>query len=109
MDEFVDVTITAPDVDWLAAFTRQLVEDGLAASGNIVPTVRSNYRWRGQVEDATEALVVLHTRLAHVETIIERTTAEDPYETPHVLAHPVTEAKSTYRNWIKSSTSRPPG
>ena len=106
-DDLVDVTITADDPEWLAGFTRRLVEEGLAACGNIVPGVRSIYRWNGEIEEATEALVVLHTRRANVAAIIERTSEEHPYETPHVLAHPVSDAHPGYRDWLLASTGFP--
>ena len=58
MEAIVSVTVTAPDTDWLADFTRTIVTDRLAASGNIVPAIRSIYRWKGAVEDETEGLAV---------------------------------------------------
>jgi periplasmic divalent cation tolerance protein len=61
-DEVCEVIITAPDADWLAEFTRRLVDDRLAASGHIIVPIRSIYRWQGQIYDKTEARVALHTR-----------------------------------------------
>ena len=107
MDDLAEVTITAPDPDWLAAFTRRLVMDGLAACGNIVPAVRSLYAWEGEVQDDREALVILHTRRALVPAIIERATAEHPYDTPQVLALPVVDASPRYRDWLLASTPAP--
>jgi periplasmic divalent cation tolerance protein len=104
VDEIVDVTITAADADWLAEFTRRLVEDRLAACGNIVPAIRSIYRWEGAVEDDAEALVVLHTRRSLVAQIIERANAEHPYDTPQVMAVPVVAANPAYRDWILRET-----
>lgn len=83
MDELADVTITAANAEWLADFTRGLVQDdGLAACGNIVPRVRSIYSWEGEVEDDNEALVILHTRKARVPQIIEHTKKEHADDTP---------------------------
>jgi periplasmic divalent cation tolerance protein len=104
VDEIVDVTITAADADWLAEFTRRLVDDRLAACGNIVPAVRSIYRWEGAVEDDAEALVLLHTRRSLVARIIERADREHPYGTPQVMAVPVVEANPAYREWILRET-----
>ncbi|WP_067461839.1 divalent-cation tolerance protein CutA [Nocardia amamiensis] len=103
-DEIVDVSITAGDAAWLAEFTRGLVDDGLAACGNIIPGVRSIYRWEGQIHDDAQALVVLHTRASLVPAIIERADAEHPDETPQVLAVPVTVAHPGYRQWVLDST-----
>lgn len=106
MDELADVTITAEDPDWLADFTRRLVNDGLAACGNIIPGVRSIYTWQGSVEEGSEALVLLHTRKDLVEQIIERADQEHPDDTPQVLALTVAEAHPGYRDWLVSSTVR---
>ncbi|HIV58336.1 MAG TPA: divalent-cation tolerance protein CutA [Candidatus Stackebrandtia faecavium] len=104
MDELTDVTITAEDANWLAEFTTRLINDGLAACGNIVGGVRSVYTWQGKVEQGTEALLVLHTRKQHVSAIIERVDAEHPDDTPQVLALPVSDAHPGYRDWLLQAT-----
>jgi periplasmic divalent cation tolerance protein len=104
VEPIVDVTITAPDAEWLAAFTRRLVADRLASSGNISDGVQSIYRWQGQIEDVTEARVVLHTRVSLVSRIIDRTNAEHPYEVPQVLVFPVADANPNYHRWVLDST-----
>lgn len=108
MDELADVTITAADPDWLADFTRRLIKDGLAACGNIIPTVRSIYSWEGNVEDDNEALVILHTRKGLVPQIIERTKTEHVDDTPQVIALAVTDANPDYRDWLLDVTGGSP-
>src|SRR4051794_28515449 len=104
VDELADITITAANADWLAEFTRRLVQDGLAACGNIVPQVRSIYAWHGAIEDDQEALVILHTRKSLVRQIIERTDEEHPYDTPQILVLSVSDAHRGYRSWVLDST-----
>ncbi|NEW57212.1 divalent-cation tolerance protein CutA [Nocardia cyriacigeorgica] len=106
-DEVVDVTITAGDAEWLAEFTRRLVADRLVACGNIIPGVRSIYRWEGAVHDDGETLVVLHTRRSLVGAIIARADAEHANQTPQVLAVPVVQAHPGYRQWVLDSTIEP--
>ncbi|WP_217697414.1 divalent cation tolerance protein CutA [Nocardia donostiensis] len=103
-DDIVDVSITAGDAEWLAEFTRRLVRDRLAACGNIIAGVRSIYRWEGQVEDGSEALVVLHTRRSLVPAITERADTEHADKTPQVLAVPVVDAHPGYRQWVLDET-----
>ena len=107
MDAIVDVTITAEDADWLADFTRAIVNGRLAACGNIVPRIRSIYRWNDTIQDDAEALVVLHTRQSLVPAIIERANREHPYDTPQVLAVAVIDANPAYRDWVLASTAGP--
>lgn len=108
MDEITDVTITAESADWLAAFARRLVDDGLAACANIIPTVRSIYTWEGKVEDSGEALAIIHTRKALVSQIIARADAEHPDDTPQVLAIPIADAHPGYRDWLITATATDP-
>lgn len=103
MDEICDIDITAPDAEWLATFTRTLIEDHLAASGNLTAPVRSIYRWQDHIEEATEAKVVLHTRRALVPAIIERLENEHPYDIPSIRVTPVT-ASDAYHQWVLDST-----
>ncbi|MEU0541167.1 divalent-cation tolerance protein CutA [Nocardia sp. NPDC005978] len=103
-DELVDVSIAGPDEDQLADFTRLLVEKRLAACGNIIPGVRSIYRWEGEIEEAEEALALLHTRRSLVPAIIEAANEHHPYDVPQVLAVPVSEAHPGYRQWVLDST-----
>jgi periplasmic divalent cation tolerance protein len=56
-EEFCEVVVTAERADWLAGFTRTLVEERLAACGHQLGTIRSVYRWQGVVHDEPEARV----------------------------------------------------
>jgi periplasmic divalent cation tolerance protein len=105
MTTIVDVSITGPDAEWLAAHTRRLLEARLVACGNIIPVIRSLYRWQGEIEDDDEACVVLHTTAGHVAAIIERTNAEHPYDTVQILATEIVDADPAYRRWVIDETS----
>jgi periplasmic divalent cation tolerance protein len=104
-----EVIITAPDADWLAAFTRQLVEDRLCSSGHCVETIRSIYKWQGEIYDKREARVMLHTRSSLVPQIIDRTNREHPYEVPCVIATPVTHGNPAYLQWVLDETTESEG
>ena len=57
MTDIILVLVTAPTGEKAAELARLLVEEGLAACGNVVPGLRSIYRWEGQVQDEPEAPV----------------------------------------------------
>jgi periplasmic divalent cation tolerance protein len=105
-DEICEVVVTADDGEWLAGFTRRLVEDGLAACGHQAPVIRSIYRWQGAVHDEQEARVALHTRASLVERIVARADAEHPYDVPCVLALPVLGGNPAYLDWVRAMTDR---
>jgi periplasmic divalent cation tolerance protein len=103
--EICEVVITAGDADWLAAFTRRLVEDRLAACGHQIAAIRSVYRWAGAIHDDPEARVALHTRTSLVPDIVDRTNTEHPYDVPCVIALPVVAANPAYAEWVWAQTS----
>lgn len=103
-DEPCEVIITAPDAEWLATFTRTLVDRRLAASGHNIASIRSIYRWQGQVYDRTEARVALHTRRSLVPAIHRLTQEQHPYEVPCVVATPIVDGNPVYLRWIAEET-----
>ncbi|MFV0258267.1 MAG: divalent-cation tolerance protein CutA [Acidimicrobiales bacterium] len=103
----VSVSITGPDAEWLAEHTRNLVDAGLVACGNIMPSIRSIYRWEGAIEDDHEASANLHTRDDHVPTIIERTNAAHPDDIFQILATEIVAADPAYHRWVLEATADP--
>ena len=103
--EICEVVITGPDAEWLAGFTRRLVEDRLAACGHQIAAIRSVYRWDGAVQDEPEARVALHTRVSLVDRIVERAGAEHPYDVPCVIALPAIAGNPAYVEWVLTETS----
>ena len=103
-EDICEVIITGPDPAWLANFTRQLVEDRLAACGHTIQAVRSIYRWDDAIQDEPEARVALHTRRSLVPAITERTRHEHPYDVPCVIALAVVDGDPTYISWVLDGT-----
>src|SRR4051794_15896726 len=106
IEEVCEVVITAPDPEWLATYTRKLVDDRLAAGGHVITDIRAIYRWQGEIHDKPEARVVLYTRRRLLPAIIERTNREHPYDVPHVTAMPL-DGSPAYVQWVLDETSTP--
>jgi periplasmic divalent cation tolerance protein len=104
-DDVCELVVTAPDVEWLVAFGRQLVIDHLASSVHNLAPIRSVYEWRGQLYDRTEARAGIHTRTDLVPFIIERLDHEHPYEVPGVFALPIVATSSASQSWIVEQTT----
>jgi periplasmic divalent cation tolerance protein len=103
--DFCEVVVTAADADWLAGFTRTLVDERLAACGHVIPAIRSVYRWQDEVHDEGEARVGLHTRTELVPRIVARADREHPYDVPCVIALPLSGGNPAYLRWIAQETS----
>jgi periplasmic divalent cation tolerance protein len=106
-EECCEVVLTAGDADWLAGFTRTLVDERLAACGHLLDPIRSIYRWDGEVHDEAEARVALHTRRSLVPAIVARTGELHRYDVPCVLALPVVGGNPEYLRWIVAETRAP--
>lgn len=99
------VLVTAPDAETGARVARTLLEDHLVACANLLPQVRSLYRWEGRVEDEPEVLLVLKTRSALVDALSERVREVHPYDVPEVIALPVTAGHAPYLKWVLEETT----
>ncbi|HEY6001683.1 MAG TPA: divalent-cation tolerance protein CutA [Anaeromyxobacter sp.] len=98
------VLVTVPTPDRAAEIARTLVEERLAACGNVVPGLRSIYRWEGKVQEDDEALLLLKTTRARFEALRDRVLALHPYEVPEVIALPVEAGSAAYLGWIAAET-----
>jgi periplasmic divalent cation tolerance protein len=101
------VLVTAPTAEKAAELARAAVEGRLAACGNVVPGIRSIYRWEGKIEDAAEALLVLKTTRAGFPALRERLLALHPYSVAEVLALPVESGAAAYLAWVAASVGPP--
>jgi periplasmic divalent cation tolerance protein len=106
-EECCEVVVTAAEAEWLAGFTRTLVEERLAACGQVIAPIRSIYRWEGAVNDEAEARVALHTRRSLVPAVIERTRELHAYDIPCVIALSLTGGSPEYLRWIVGETRDP--
>jgi periplasmic divalent cation tolerance protein len=103
------VLCTAPTAEVAAELARALVEARLAACGNVVPGLRSIYRWQGKVEDEPEVLLLLKTTREHFPALREELLRRHPYQVAEVLALPVEAGSGPYLAWLAGSVGPPPG
>jgi len=104
MTDALLVFTTLPSADKAAEVAKVLVEERLAACANLLPAVRSIYRWQGKVQDENEVLVLLKTRAEHLERLKLRILELHPYEVPEVLAVPVEAGYQPYLDWLAGET-----
>jgi periplasmic divalent cation tolerance protein len=93
---------TVEDADRIA---RMLVEGGLAACVNVVPGVRSIYRWKGRVESDEELLLVMKTTAERFAALEAALLQAHPYSLPEVVALRVERGHAAYLEWLEQSVS----
>lgn len=96
---------TFPNPDVAAQIGRTLVDERLAACVNLVPSVRSIYRWQGQLCDETETMAIIKTTTERLTHLTARLTELHPYEVPEVISIPVTGGHEPYITWLTNETS----
>jgi periplasmic divalent cation tolerance protein len=99
------VALTAAGSEEEAArIAKILVEEGLAACVNIVPNVRSFYRWKNALCDEREWMLVIKGRRSLFGRLKERILELHSYDLPEVLCLEVAEGHGPYLEWIAVST-----
>lgn len=104
MTDCIVVLVTVGSAEDGVRLARALVEDALAACVNLVGPIRSIYRWEGKICDDAEHLLVIKTRGALFEAAAARIRALHPYETPEIIALPITAGSEPYLAWLRGAT-----
>ncbi len=99
------VLVTAPDTDTAARLAGALVEERLAACVNVVPEIRSFYRWEGAVQDDAEVLLVIKSTAARSDALAARVRELHPYDLPEVLELPAVGGSDAYLDWVRTESS----
>jgi periplasmic divalent cation tolerance protein len=102
--ELCAVLTTAPDVGVAEMLARTLVEERLAACVNVIPGVRSIYRWEGALQDDSEVVLVIKSHRNRTQALAARIKDLHPYELPEVLVLPVSGGSAPYLDWIATET-----
>ena len=98
--------VTAPDRASARRLALELVGERLAACANVVPGLRSIYRWKGEVRDDAEVLLLIKTRRALLPQLVARVKALHSYSIPEVLALSVAAGNAPYLAWLRKETGR---
>ncbi len=98
--------MTAP-ADAAEAIVSGLVNERLAACGNVLPGAVSIYRWEGRIHRDEEAVVVLKTLRRLVPRVLERAAQLHPYEVPELLVHDVADGGAAYLDWVRRECGGP--
>jgi len=85
------------------AIAQALVQREEAACVNMVPMIRSIYRWKGKVCNEVEQLLVIKTTKATLADVSRTIKKLHSYELPEVLVLPITDGDESAIRWICDS------
>lgn len=80
-----------------------LVEQRLAACVNIVPNVRSIYRWKDKIEHGSEYLLIIKTTTSRLEELETTIKAQHSYELPEIITVSIEQGLPEYLDWITAA------
>ncbi|TVR45249.1 MAG: divalent-cation tolerance protein CutA [Planctomycetota bacterium] len=99
--------VPVPDPACGEALARRLLDRHLAACVNMLPAMRSFYRWQGEVAADDEAVLVVKTSQAMAAAATACLVEAHPYELPCVLQLPVAGGYQPFVQWLCAEAAGP--
>lgn len=103
MEEIV-VLVTVSSEGEAISLSRILVENGLAACVNIIPGVRSIFKWDGKISEEQEFLLLAKTGRQAFDQLVTMVKANHSYTVPEIIALPIQLGNEEYLAWIRDAT-----
>ena len=98
------ILTTTPTLEDARKICRELVEAMLVACATTVSGVESTFRWKNQVNQEKEHLVLMKTRSDLFNAVMQRIKDIHPYEAPEIIARPIIQGCEPYLKWIDENT-----
>ena len=103
-DDAIVVFMTAASGEEATRLADMLVGAHLAACVQILPEMESVYRWEGKIERQSEVLLLAKTTQAKFADLEREVRALHTYETPEIVAVPITAGSAPYLEWLSKTT-----
>lgn len=100
------VLTTAGSREEAEQIARSLLDEHLAACVNIIPGLTSIYRWKGDVESASEVLLLIKTTAANLNPLESALRRLHSYEVPEFLVLTPESASKPYLDWLLQSAAQ---
>jgi uncharacterized protein involved in tolerance to divalent cations len=104
MTDYISVFITASSEQEGEKISSALVKERLAACVSMVKGVSSTFRWKGQISNEQEVLLIAKTKDTLFEKLKKRVLELHSYEVPEIVAAPILAGFEKYLNWIEDET-----
>jgi periplasmic divalent cation tolerance protein len=104
--EPIVVLMTAQNRQEAVRIAEMLVSARLAACVQILPQIQSVYRWQGEVERASEVLLLAKTTSGRFDELDRAVKEIHSYETPEIVALPVTSISGPYGKWLQAAIAK---
>ncbi|XP_062063652.1 protein CutA homolog isoform X1 [Lepus europaeus] len=95
------VFVNCPNEQIAKDIARAVLDKKLAASVNILPQAASLYFWKGEIEEATEILLLIKTKTSKVFMLSSYVRLVHPFEIPEVFSLPMDQGDVQYLKWLE--------
>ncbi|SRR6266404_6056295 len=99
--EPIVVLMTAASAEEAERIASTLVEARLAACVQILPAIKSVYRWQGEIARENEVLLLAKTTGEKFDELDRAVRAIHSYETPEIVALAVSGISESYLRWLQ--------
>jgi len=100
------VFCTAPNKETADKIAEDIIDKRLAACVNIIDSVSSVYRWKGEVNKDSECLMIIKTAVELFIDLESTIKVNHPYEVPEIIGFKLEKGNQEYLNWIIDSTRK---
>jgi len=104
--DFVFAYITAKDRDQAMSIGRALVEERLAACVNVFDGMTSIYRWEGEINTDSEAVLIAKTTAGKFPPLAARVKQLHTYTCPCVVSIPIADGGAAYLGWLSEQVNQ---
>jgi periplasmic divalent cation tolerance protein len=94
------IYVTTPTEEVAREISFKLLEERLVACVNIIPGMKSIYRWQGNIEFGDECVLIIKTIERNTQAILEMLAQLHPYEVPCGLVINIESGLGPFRNWL---------
>ncbi len=101
--KYIMVMTTVGSEEQAVVIADALVNKKVAACVNIIPSIRSIYRFKGKVWDDEEYLLIIKSTQSNYNEIEKTITELHNYEIPEILSFPMEKGSKNFLNWIEES------
>ena len=102
--EHVVILVTVDSAEQARKIADILLERRRAACVNIVPGVHSRFWWQGAIDAAEEAMLIIKTRAALVDEVVDLIRRNHPADVAEVIALPIVGGSPEYLTWVDEET-----
>ncbi|KAK1787601.1 hypothetical protein P4O66_016103 [Electrophorus voltai] len=79
---------------------KHIMEKRMAACVNVLPRTSTMYYWKGEIQDASEILLLVRTRTSVIQKLTDYVKAMHPYEIPEIISFPIEDGSMSYFKWM---------